>query len=178
MTTAALSVRVRKSEDDGLEADGPGFDEDEFTAMMSEMMEMPPGVMSEMMGKAKELKSIGHRKDTSPAQKQDDEIIQSMDQIERELRDAGALDLGHGSPATNKKISPARITELNASSTNENNEHTKQEMTADETEGADLQENLARNLMESFKSQGGAAGPGGNLLGLMGMPLPRDEEGE
>ncbi|KAG0256791.1 hypothetical protein DFQ27_005496 [Actinomortierella ambigua] len=35
--------------------------------------------------------------------------------------------------------------------------------------------NLAKNLLESFKSQGGLPGPGSNLLGRLGIVLPRDE---
>ncbi|PHH58553.1 hypothetical protein CDD81_5382 [Ophiocordyceps australis] len=35
---------------------------------------------------------------------------------------------------------------------------------------------VARNLLQSFKSQGGEAGPTGNLLGILGLGLPRDED--
>ncbi|GAA6050508.1 hypothetical protein JCM3770_005573, partial [Rhodotorula araucariae] len=39
--------------------------------------------------------------------------------------------------------------------------------------------NLVKNFLESFQSQGGFAGPAGNLAGRLGFPLPRDaaEEG-
>ena len=43
-------------------------------------------------------------------------------------------------------------------------------------EELDIDFNLAKNLLESFKSQGGMSGPGGNLMGMMGMQLPRDED--
>ncbi|ODQ53514.1 SGT1-domain-containing protein [Saitoella complicata NRRL Y-17804] len=39
----------------------------------------------------------------------------------------------------------------------------------------DIDFNLAKNMLESFKSQGGLAGPGGNLLARMGISLPNDE---
>jgi hypothetical protein len=42
----------------------------------------------------------------------------------------------------------------------------------------DIDYNLAKNLLESFKSQGGMSGPTGNLLGMMGIQLPRDEDDE
>ncbi|KAG0304150.1 hypothetical protein BGZ98_005873 [Dissophora globulifera] len=42
----------------------------------------------------------------------------------------------------------------------------------------DVDLNLAKNLLESFKSQGGLPGPGGNILARLGIVLPRDEEGE
>ncbi|PHH66856.1 hypothetical protein CDD82_1519 [Ophiocordyceps australis] len=35
---------------------------------------------------------------------------------------------------------------------------------------------VAHNLLESFKSQGGEAGPTGNLLSMLGLGLPRDED--
>jgi hypothetical protein len=50
------------------------------------------------------------------------------------------------------------------------------EVAGDSDEEVDIDYNLAKNLLESFKSQGGMAGPTGNLLGLMGVQLPRDEE--
>ncbi|BGP37130.1 hypothetical protein JCM10449v2_001034 [Rhodotorula kratochvilovae] len=34
--------------------------------------------------------------------------------------------------------------------------------------------NLVKNFLESFQSQGGFAGPAGNLAGRLGFPLPRD----
>lgn len=46
----------------------------------------------------------------------------------------------------------------------------------DVEEVVDIDTNLAKNLLESFKSQGGLPGPGGNLLSRLGIVLPRDEE--
>ncbi|KAF9930045.1 hypothetical protein BGZ67_006001 [Mortierella alpina] len=48
----------------------------------------------------------------------------------------------------------------------------------DDEQEVDVDLNLAKNLLESFKSQGGLPGPGGNLLSRLGIVLPRDEEGE
>ncbi|KAG0367732.1 SGT1 protein-domain-containing protein [Gamsiella multidivaricata] len=45
-----------------------------------------------------------------------------------------------------------------------------------ELDVVDVDLNLAKNLLESFKSQGGLPGPGGNLLSRLGIVLPRDEE--
>ncbi|KAG0198600.1 hypothetical protein BGX28_007971 [Mortierella sp. GBA30] len=45
----------------------------------------------------------------------------------------------------------------------------------DEQEVVDVDLNLAKNLLESFKSQGGLPGPGGNMLSRLGIMLPRDE---
>ncbi|KAG0041459.1 hypothetical protein BGZ83_001770 [Gryganskiella cystojenkinii] len=46
----------------------------------------------------------------------------------------------------------------------------------DVEEIVDIDMNLAKNLLESFKSQGGLPGPGGNLLSRLGIVLPRDED--
>jgi hypothetical protein len=45
----------------------------------------------------------------------------------------------------------------------------------EEGEVVDVDLNLAKNLLESFNSQAGLAGPGGNLLSRLGFVLPRDE---
>ena len=45
-----------------------------------------------------------------------------------------------------------------------------------EEEELDADFNLVQNMLESFKSQGGMAGPGGNVMSMMGMRLPRDDE--
>ncbi|KAI1981638.1 hypothetical protein LOZ53_004706 [Ophidiomyces ophidiicola] len=44
-------------------------------------------------------------------------------------------------------------------------------------EDSDVGINLAKNLLESLRSQGGAPGPGSNLLGLMGGRIPKDDRG-
>jgi len=46
----------------------------------------------------------------------------------------------------------------------------------DDDSELDIDFNLAKNLLESFKGQAGMAGPAGNLMGLMGLQFPRDEE--
>jgi hypothetical protein len=46
---------------------------------------------------------------------------------------------------------------------------------ADEEQVVDVDLNLAKNLLESFRSQAGLPGPGGNLLSRLGIVLPRDE---
>lgn len=51
-------------------------------------------------------------------------------------------------------------------------------MDGESDEEVDIDFNLAKNLLESFKSQAGTAGPGGNLLGMMGIRLPRDDKDE
>lgn len=158
------------------EGKGISFDEDEFAKMMREMMGMPPtGVKT---GNLKDMSDIGmHHGERVMSVSSDEgegkEIRQDMQEVERELREAGVLDL-------NKKqtygISKSQRKAINADfrDADESNVTTAAEYEAD-GEYVDIDFNLAKNLLESFKSQGGMSGPGGNLLGLIGMRLPRDE---
>lgn len=160
------------------------FDEDEFTAMMREMMGMPANVMKEMMTKSKSAmdsagkpRTASYRKkviqELSSADEEEDDdeegIRQTMDETEQELREAGALDLDPQQTIPQKVINGPASSDQDASSAADSG-------TTDEgVREQEISYNLAKNMLESFKSQGGAAGPGGNLMGLMGMQLPRDE---
>ena len=44
----------------------------------------------------------------------------------------------------------------------------------DEFTPIDADFNLVKNLLESYSSQQGLPGPASNLLGLMGLQLPKD----
>ena len=46
----------------------------------------------------------------------------------------------------------------------------------DEHAPVDIQLNLVKNVLESFKSQQGLPGPAGNILGQFGIVLPTDNE--
>ena len=185
-----------ESEDYDREAKDLSFDEDEFTAMMREMMGIPSGVMKEIMGKAKSVQTGGQVKPASstasildgtshPSARihgfeatvqhpEDDEVRQSIDQIEQELREAGALELNHKYDQSTKPSTFGNASEMGVSDLDTSNAQAVGEGTVDH-EVTDVDANLVKNILESFKNQGGAAGPGGNLLGLMGMQLPRDE---
>ncbi len=89
--------------------------------------------------------------------------------MEAELNEAGALNLDP---------TPRKLAALKNDDQQDNSRSKKLD---DDGEGESDEEinidfNLARNLLESFKSQGGVAGPTGNMLGMMGMQLPRDED--
>lgn len=47
---------------------------------------------------------------------------------------------------------------------------------AEETEPVDVQLNLLKNVLESYKSQEGLPGPVGNILGQLGIQLPADKD--
>lgn len=165
------------SDDLGEDKDA-SFDDDEFTKMMQEMMGMPPEVMKEIMkGKIDALdngalpaapvvpESTGRRRETdeelsSDEEEEDDaELHDIMRRMGEELKASGALDLGNattGSSSTKQAITSGEqsgvVQELNSSDD-------------DVADGFD--ERFAKNLLESFRSQGGGTGPASNLMAMM-----------
>jgi hypothetical protein len=49
------------------------------------------------------------------------------------------------------------------------------DMEEDEDAPVDIELNLVKNMLESFKSQEGLPGPIGNIMNRMGIVMPRDE---
>jgi hypothetical protein len=149
------------------------FDEDEFTEMMREMMGMPREVMQELMSTTTANRPVEELDSDSSDDGQ--EMQTMMKRIEAELNETGVLDLD----PTPRKIGAARRATKGKGRPTEPAEKGTEE--SDES-GASRDEhndiNLAKNLLESFKSQAGRAGPGGNLMGLMGANMPRDEAHE
>ena len=150
------------------------FDEGEFARMMREMMGMPTELAT-----APDSKLPGNgvfpqgKRVTGVSSTEEGElgVRQAMHEIEEELRDAGALDLNE-SP-NYQETRQRKAIYANSSSTGQSDASADGEK-AEEGE-VDIDFNLAKNILESFKSQGGLSGPGGNLMGLMGTHLPRDE---
>ena len=154
------------------------FDEDEFSKMMQEMMGMPSDVMREIMkgnlapdAQASQPLSK-HTPSGSRVQDLDDDsseegeadMEKAMAQMEEELRGHGALNL---EPATRKVGESKRAVQ---------GDDDQSGSSEDEDGGEnDIDVKLVKNLLESFKAQSGMAGPGGNMMGLMGMNMPRDE---
>lgn len=124
------------------------FDEKEFEVMMREMMGMP-----------------SYSLDADADESEEVEIRKMMDRVEAELRDAGALTTGVGSRPTQ------RIKDV---VDHEDGGQGNADDSDDDAE-VDIDFTLAANMLESFKGQGGMAGPGGNLLARMGIVLPRDD---
>lgn len=167
------------------ETDGAGegkdisFNEAEFANMMREVMGLSTTTVQ--AGDAK-LTSDGcsHHDESdesivsvSSDEKEGKEIRKAMQEVEQELREAGALDLNQEQMHEDSK--PSR---MNIDAKSNSADGSKVSTTAERDssgEDLDIDFNLAKNLLESFKSQGGASGPGSNMLGLMGVRLPRDE---
>jgi hypothetical protein len=158
------------------------FDENEFARMMREMMGMPPADDDRVDSSEPEAKAKGSSKREDPELNQADEsdeeaLRQLMQRMELELNEAGALDLD----PTPQKIAATRKTRSSnqkgavstAATRKGSNGHSDG---SGDNEEIDIDINLAKNLLESFKSQAGTAGPSGNLLGMLGVQLPRDED--
>ncbi|KAL1867841.1 hypothetical protein VTK73DRAFT_3922 [Phialemonium thermophilum] len=167
------------------------FDEEQFANMMREMMGLPPG-----QDAAAETSKVKETGDTSQSKgkrqtgttdlgtdSEDEEIRKLMKQMEAELNQHGALDLEPKPRTLDALMNKAPAIQQGTSDGDESEVGRKAREQSDsdeedEGEDVDLDYNLAKNVLESFKSQAGMAGPAGNLLNLMGLRLPRDEGDE
>jgi SGT1 protein len=166
------------SEDD-MGSDGEdkeaSFDEDQFATMMREMMGMPTDTELSGTGLAQQgnvsASGSGRVQELDSDDEYNDEDMQSiMQQIEAELNESGALDLDP---------TPRKVNATKRAVNGKRSVKGKQPADLDECddgEGNDVDVNLARNLLESLKSQAGTSGPGGNLIGLMGLRIPKEEQ--
>ncbi|KAJ4164128.1 hypothetical protein LMH87_005813 [Akanthomyces muscarius] len=149
-----------EDEDDGTDENSDmedkevSFDEQTFSRMMKEMMGLPADHPTLASTGHYEGKAAEQNTDAQGTSEEEDDIKNMSLQMEAELKSHGALRL-----AGSKSQQEIR------------------EYEDEDSDGeVDIDYNLAKNLLESFKSQGGMAGPTGNLLGLMGIQLPRDED--
>ena len=144
------------------------FDEAQFAKMMKEMMGMPSdaedGSHESRVALDHANPHVAEATDSGGEGKGEDdeeEIRQLTQAMEAELKAAGALRLDR------------------AAESKEGRDVADEHDGDDEDEGeVNIDYNLAQNMLESFRSQAGMSGPGGNLLGLMGSQLPRDEEAD
>jgi hypothetical protein len=164
-----------ESDSDG-EDKGISFDEEQFSKMMREMMGMPADRADEADTQSgSKSDSINTHVGGADLQGLDGDdgnsIREVMKAMEVELADAGVFE-SNLEQTSNNIIPQAQSPSSELQAPNTPTMSTGQESESDEVE---IDYNLAKNLLESLKSQNGAPGPGGNLLGMMGMRLPRDE---
>ncbi|MCJ1398667.1 hypothetical protein MMC11_001868 [Xylographa trunciseda] len=167
-----VSEGLTSEEEDGVVS----FDEDKFTAMMKEMMGMPAGTgdgQSNIGGGTRpSIASDVRACDIDSSTREEElKILHLSQAMEAELKAAGALQLdsvAHGSGLNGIKNNLMGGTETAVEVEEAGDE--------DDSDGdLHIDFNLAKNLLESFKSQIGTAGPGSSI---MGMRLPRDEDSE
>lgn len=151
------------------------FDEEEFSHMMREMMGIPAENMPGRGSSTVAETTKGALPDNLEEDSEDEEIRKLSEQMEVELKGHGALSLD---PAPNKpKALKGKGKEaVGASSQKMDTRESDEE--ASDYEDVDIDYNLAKNLLESFKGQAGLAGPVGTILADMGIRLPRDEDDE
>lgn len=166
-----------EDEDDSEDEDKDvSFDEEQFARMMREMMGMPSEADPAANESSKSTSKVAQEKRTNESSHADEDeaIRQLAAQMESELNEYGALQLDP---------TPKKLKALKQKASDENQGKGKEVVQIDKGEDeassdgeVDIDYNLAKNLLESFKGQAGMAGPAGNILGMMGMKLPRDEE--
>ncbi|KAI9901376.1 hypothetical protein N3K66_003193 [Trichothecium roseum] len=183
-------------EDSGAEDKEVSFDEDEFARMMREMMGLPSS--SSPATTAATKTTVPPVKRPTERNQEDEAIRQLASQFEAELTSHGALTLDPPEQAGRAKIKGKGRDQGALKKVKEEGPNGKQKQKRsgngddddddgdkddgdddndDDTDGeVNIDYNLAKNLLESFKSQGGMPGPTGNLLGMMGLQLPRDED--
>ncbi|KAF5692135.1 sgt1 [Fusarium circinatum] len=152
-------------EDSDSEDKEVSFDEEEFARMMREMMGLPSTVSS-----TSTTKKAATQPKPPVIDEEDEEIQKLTTEFEAELNEHGALKLDPVEKQIRLKDGTQKEGESSLADIKEEEENSDDEV--------DIDYNLAKNLLESFKSQAGMAGPTGNLLGMMGFQLPRDEEDE
>ncbi|KAB5518748.1 SGT1 protein-domain-containing protein [Coniochaeta sp. 2T2.1] len=160
------------SEDDEEMDKEVSFDEAQFAKMMREMMGFPSESDENVGPQAKPSK--GKEVDTNLDD--DQEIQDLMKQFESELKGHGALNLDPKPEKPAKIKGKARETAQTSVTFADQDEEEEEEESGDDE--VDIDYNLAKNLLESFKGQAGLAGPAGNILSMMGIQLPRDEGDE
>ncbi|KAM7193772.1 protein ecdysoneless [Naviculisporaceae sp. PSN 640] len=173
-------------EDDDSEDDEDrevSFDEEQFARMMREMMGLPSTPQNTKVKESTaQHKVIKQTKATEEDEDEEEqkEIQDLMLQFEKELKGAGALSLDPPEPSSSKATDNKLLTDKdnNGKGKDKDKAEVDDEEDEDDDQVVDIDYNLAKNLLESFKSQAGMAGPTGNLLSLMGMQLPRDEDDE
>ncbi|KAG5927244.1 hypothetical protein E4U42_002419 [Claviceps africana] len=145
------------------------LDEEVFAQLMKEMMKPPHGVAA-----SADKDGISALNDASLEVAKEDatesnETKHLMAQFEAELKQYGALDFNVSDNLQAPELKQAQIREGYSQPGTDSTSATDNDL-------VNIDYHLAENILKSFKSQAGMAGPASNLLAMMGLKLPRDEE--
>lgn len=131
-----------------------GFNEAVFSQTLQHVMDKPQHAVNKIQEQDSDTALADLDKDPSTL----------SSRMEVELRSHGALELGAPSFCRRSAESKTANAELENESQSDSD--------------IDIDLNLAHNILQSFKSQGGTSGPTSSLLGLMGFKLPKDDESD
>ncbi|RKF53308.1 Protein ecdysoneless-like protein [Golovinomyces cichoracearum] len=141
------------------------FDKDEYSRLMRELM----GTSSEKNNEVHEFDDPQNL-NGSPPKKDETNIIEEEDELNNEFE---KNDTQH---KDNCDLLRDCISSNISKGKGNLEEKARSEEDSDSENGSDaeidIDFDLAKNLIESFRSQGGLAGPAGNLFGLMGIQMP------
>ncbi|KAM0247383.1 hypothetical protein ACHAQJ_009847 [Trichoderma viride] len=159
-------------DDDDDDDEEVNFNEEAFSKLMREMM----GIATADSEKETKASKVNPAEDDTDSDAEEDRDIQDLaSRMEAELKEYGTLQLDP--PTTERAIKPKEsLKKKEKQPLQGRSSHSADGSDNEDDEEVDIDYNLAKNLLESFKSQGGMAGPAGNLMGLMGFQLPRDED--
>ena len=150
--------------EEGEEAGGPSFDEEEISRMMKQSLGLYSKPVDQMnAGNSRRIEEL----DTSSEEDDTEQIQELASQMEAELRGNGALDLSDQprKTAENNRQIRSKGKKKEASGVSHFDENIQ--------EDGNTNINLIRNMLESVEGQAGASGPAGNMLSMMGLPLPK-----
>ncbi|KAG5953377.1 hypothetical protein E4U53_005792 [Claviceps sorghi] len=162
--TSAEYVEGNSSENEPVQ-----LDEEVFAQLMKEMMKPLHGVAA-----SADDDGIGARNNASLEVAEEDKVETNetqhlMAQFEAELKQHGALGFNVSDKMQAPEVEQAQSEEGSGQPGTDSTSATDNDL-------VDLDYHLAQNILESFKSQAGMAGPASNFLAMMGLKLPRDEE--
>ncbi|ORY67076.1 SGT1 protein-domain-containing protein [Pseudomassariella vexata] len=170
------------SEDEDKEV---SFDEQQFARMMREMMGLLPEETQATHGAsttAPRGQAAKFVEELSGSESESEDEVENIKrlaaQMGAELNEYSALRLDP-TPTKLKAVKDNDGQKVQTKGKGKQAELNDEEDVQDEESEdgeVNIDYNLAKNLLESFKSQAGMAGPAGNILGMMGMQLPRDDE--
>ncbi|KAL4942274.1 hypothetical protein BDV06DRAFT_166277 [Aspergillus oleicola] len=156
---------VSEDEEEELDSEGEdkeaSFDEEEFSRMMKEMMGMPS--MPDPSGPSSSSRPSNRVEELDDDEDDTEQINQLSREMEAELKGTGVLDLNRPSDVSQGKRAVSQGGKDEGANT------------AAEAEGDNININLVKNLLESLQGQSGTAGPAGNLLSMMNLPMPKDD---
>ncbi|KAL4871012.1 hypothetical protein BDV12DRAFT_165106 [Aspergillus spectabilis] len=153
-------------DEDELDSEGEdkeaSFDEEEFSRMMKEMMGMPS--MPGPSGPSQSARPLKRVEELDTDSEDDTKQIQQLSrEMEAELKGTGVLDLNRPSEVSQGK---------RAVSQGKGEEETNGSLEAGDE---DIDINFVKNFLESLQGQSGSAGPAGNILSMMNLPMPKDD---